>query len=287
MKFPKVPVSLALAVVFLIALAFICASCAPLASVANTAATTPVPEVPVVPAPSAAVIVGLTRVNPDSYGGWNGECPGCDIDAKGIAELCASRGIPSTVLLNADATQFRFLAACAAAAKSLEPAAKAGKSPLLLIYYSGHGGQVADKNGDEADRKDETICLWDGQLTDDLMYIALCKVPAGVRVVFITDSCNSGTNYKRPKNWVRVMEARASRAEGELACQFLHMGGCGDGESSFGGDTGGVFTTALLASLSPGMSWKQWFAAASARMPRNQKPMYTEAGTFGDGEAMR
>lgn len=290
MQTPKVNVPFVLALVFLAALALICASCAGLASAANAAATAPaptVPEVPAAPAPSVAVLAGLTRVNPEAYGGWDGACPGCDLDVKGMSGLCVKRGIPQVVLLNADATQFRFLSACAAAAKSLEAAAKDGKSPLLLIYYSGHGGQVSDKNGDEADKKDETVCLWDGQLTDDLMYVALCKVTAGVRVVFITDSCNSGSNYRAPKDWARAMTARATRADGELACRFLHMGGCGDGESSFGGDGGGAFTTALLDAFAPGISWRAWFDGAAARMPRNQKPTYTDLGALGDGEAVK
>ncbi|MBK6876066.1 MAG: hypothetical protein IPG99_06305 [Ignavibacteria bacterium] len=33
------------------------------------------------------------------------------------------------------------------------------KGDLFVIYYSGHGGQVSDVNGDEADAYDETWCL--------------------------------------------------------------------------------------------------------------------------------
>ena len=41
----------------------------------------------------------------------------------------------------------------------------------LFFHYSGHGGQQADKDGDEADGKDETLVPLDyqtaGQITDD------------------------------------------------------------------------------------------------------------------------
>lgn len=246
----------------------------------------------VVTAPSvntdaAAVLVGLTGVDAAAYGGWDGACPGCDIDVSRMAALCVSCGVPSITLFNADATRFRFLSACAAASKSLESAAKAGRSPLLLIFYSGHGGQVADKNADEPDGADETLCLWDGQLTDDLMWQALCEVPAGVRVAFVTDSCNSASNYKSPRDWVSVMQARSTRSPREMECGFIHMGGCDDGKSSFGGDDGGVFTDALMTTFKAGISWREWFDAAKAKMSRNQVPVFAELNGFGHMPAMR
>lgn len=256
---------------------------------------------PVPPSPAAAVVVGLTNVDPAGYGGWTGSCPGSDVDADGMAELCRGAGIPVTVLTNSEATVFRFLKACAVAAASVTPAAEAGLRPLVLIYYSGHGGQVADGGGDEADGKDETLCLWDRQLVDDVMADGLSLFPAGARVAFITDSCNSGSNYRAPADWAGVVEARRSRRRGAVKCQFIHIGGCGDGESSFGGAGGGVATTALLTvyrqargtllmSYPPRyqtLTWRQWFNLAAQFMPRNQKLVWAEADGFGNMEAMR
>ena len=60
--------------------------------------------------------------------------------------------------------------------------------------YSGHGGQVPDKNGDETeDGYDETWVLYDRQLVDDELYALWSKFPAGVRVVVLSDSCHSGS----------------------------------------------------------------------------------------------
>ena len=47
--------------------------------------------------------------------------------------------------------------------------------------------------GDEADRKDETWCLYDGQLIDDELYFELSRFAAGVRILVLSDSCHSGT----------------------------------------------------------------------------------------------
>lgn len=256
---------------------------------------------PVTPSPAAAVVVGLTSVDPAAYGGWAGSCPGSDVDANAMAKLCSDTGIPATVLTNAEATVYRFLSACANAAAAVTPAAAAGLRPLVLIYYSGHGGQVDDANGDEADGKDETLCLWGGQLVDDVMADGLALFPAGVRVAFITDSCNSGTNYRSPGDWAGVVRARSNRSRGAIKCQFIHIGGCGDGESSFGGPGGGVATTTLLSvyrsvtgttllSYPPQqqrLTWKQWFDFSAASMPRNQKLVWSEVNGFGDMEAMK
>lgn len=256
---------------------------------------------PVPPSPAAAVVVGLTNVDPAAYGGWAGACPGSDVDAKGVAGLCRDAGIPATVLTNAEATVFRFLKACARAAAAVTPAAEARLRPLVLIYYSGHGGQVSDAGGDEADGKDETLCLWDRQLVDDVMADGLSLFPAGARVAFITDSCNSGSNYRAPADWAGVVAARRSRGRGSVKCQFIHIGGCGDGESSFGGAGGGVATAALLSiykqvtgtmllSYPPQhqtLTWRQWFDLAAQSMPRNQKLVWAEADGFGNMEAMR
>ena len=52
---------------------------------------------------------------------------------------------------------------------------------------------MPDVNGDEADSKDETWCLYDGQLIDDELYFELSKFAAGVRILVLSDSCHSGT----------------------------------------------------------------------------------------------
>lgn len=250
----------------------------------------PVIGTPIVPPASgsaAAVITSLGGVNPSMYGGWSGTLTGSPIDGQNMAALCKSLGYDTLELKNQDATVFRFLAAIATQAAKLKPAAEAGLRPLLLIYFSGHGGQVPDLVGDEPDGLTETLCCYDAQLVDDLLYDGLCKIPAGERVAFITDSCNSASNYKAPKDWVKVMRARASRGGRAPVCQFVHIGGCGDGESSYDTDAGGEATNALLASLAPGVTWAQWVPLAQKRMPRNQIMTYAELNGFGEFEAMK
>jgi metacaspase-1 len=131
--------------------------------------------------------IGLNGVNPAHYGGWSGPLSACEFDAKDMAALANGRGIKSTVLLTKDGTRAKALAALRAAAKTLV------KGDFFFLTYSGHGGQVPDVSGEEADKLDETWCLYDGQLIDDELYAELGNFATGVRILVLSDSCHSGT----------------------------------------------------------------------------------------------
>ena len=131
--------------------------------------------------------LGLNSVNGAAYGGWTGPLAACEFDANDMAAVAKSMGMKASVLLSKKATR----AAALAGLRSASSALKAGD--FFLLTYSGHGGQVTDVNGDEPDHKDETMCLYDGQLIDDELYFELSKFKAGVRVLVLSDSCHSGT----------------------------------------------------------------------------------------------
>jgi len=131
--------------------------------------------------------IGLNAVDPGAYEGWDGPLAACEFDAKDMAAIAKGKGMKPTVLLTKKATRAAFLAQTRAAAKTL----KAGD--FFFLSYSGHGGQVPDTNHDEPDKKDETWCLFDGQLIDDELYFELSRFAAGVRMLVLSDSCHSGT----------------------------------------------------------------------------------------------
>ena len=131
--------------------------------------------------------LGLNSVSAAAYSGWDGPLSACEFDAADMAAIAKSRGMTPTVLRTKKATRARFLAAVRGAAKTLK------KGDFFFLTFSGHGGQVRDANGDEPDRKDETWCLYDGQLVDDELYVELGRFAAGVRILVLSDSCHSGT----------------------------------------------------------------------------------------------
>jgi len=226
-----------------------------------------------------AVVVGLTAVDPRAYRGWRGDCPGCDIDAEVFALLCREQGLQVAELHNNHATRDCVIATARAAWSYMTA------GDLLVVYISGHGGQIADTDGDETDGQDETLCLWDGQLSDDVLRSLWQDLPAGLRVFYVTDTCNSGTNYKLKPRSMRGVIPR------DYGGQLIHFGGCADGMSSYGSDSGGTWTTALIDAWHPGDTYRQWYEKAAIRMPREQIPHYAEYGQvtskFRHGVALR
>lgn len=68
----------------------------------------------------------------------------------------------------------------------------------LFLHYSGHGGYVRDKSGDELDQQDETIVPLDymtkGQISDDdIRKLLIEPLKPGAKLTCIFDCCHSGT----------------------------------------------------------------------------------------------
>ncbi len=148
--------------------------------------------------------IGLNEVSGAAYAGWTGPLAACEFDANDIAAIARSRGIKPTLLLGKKGSRANVLAGIRRAAKAL------AAGDLFLLSYSGHGGQVPDVSGEEADKQDETWCLFDGQLIDDELYFELSRFKSGVRILVLSDSCHSGsvvragppapgTPHQRPK----------------------------------------------------------------------------------------
>ena len=131
--------------------------------------------------------IGLNTVSAAAYGGWTGPLAACEFDANDLAALARAQGMKASMLLTKKGTRANTLAGIRGAAKSL----RAGD--LFFLTFSGHGGQVPDVTGDEADKQDETWCLYDAQLIDDELYFELSRFAAGVRILVLSDSCHSGT----------------------------------------------------------------------------------------------
>jgi len=132
--------------------------------------------------------IGLNAVDPSHYAGWSGPLTACEADAEDMQTLTKAKGYTTTILRTAEATRMAVTDAVAGAAK------KAVKGDIFVLTYSGHGGQVPDRDGDEPDDlKDETWCLFDGELLDDELYRLWLGFPAGVRILVLSDSCHSGS----------------------------------------------------------------------------------------------
>src|SRR4029453_4349038 len=132
--------------------------------------------------------IGLNRVDPIHYQGWNGQLTACEADAKDMDALAKKQRFASrTMLLTKAATAEAVSDAILGAAKTLK------SGDLFFLTYSGHGGQVNDPNSEERDRMDGTWVCYDRQLIDDELYELWGKFKSGVRIIVLSDSCHSGT----------------------------------------------------------------------------------------------
>ncbi len=123
--------------------------------------------------------------------------PGIDKDIAMMADLAKRMGVAApTRLLDKDATRANILAAMR---RTLTEGV--GADDVVLIYYSGHGTQVKDSDGDEDDGGDEVIVAHDaafgetsvrGVISDDEI-AALLKLSPSRNIMLVVDACNSGT----------------------------------------------------------------------------------------------
>ncbi|HEV2746273.1 MAG TPA: caspase family protein [Allosphingosinicella sp.] len=134
---------------------------------------------------------GLNFVDPAHYDGWDGELRACEFDAHDMEAIAAAQGFAHRkVLLTADATSANLFTEMTGLARQMTA------GDMLLLTYSGHGGQVEDVTSEEDDKMDETWCLYDRMVLDDELYRLFGLFKPGVRIFMLSDSCHSGTVMK-------------------------------------------------------------------------------------------
>jgi len=226
-----------------------------------------------------AILVGLKEVDPLCYGGWNGRngCWGCELDVDNIQRILTPLGYQVHALKTSAATAETVLAALRGAARVLSG------DDVLVFYFSGHGGQQPDQNDDERDGQDETLVAYNREIIDDELNQIWPSFQAGVRIVMLSDSCNSGTNYRLIGNFeettaIQPVDQRVSRT---ITAQMIHFGGCRDGRTSSGYQVGGAFTTALCNAWDDGNfqgTYADFHQRICTMITSGQKPQYNHYG---------
>lgn len=259
-----------------------------------------------------ALSVGLNAVDPGHYAGWSGELNACEADARDMMGIADAQGFKGTMLLTRAATRRSVVTGITSAAEKLK------KGDIFLLTYSGHGGQVPDVSGDEADGQDETWCLFDGQLIDDELSALFAKFAAGVRILVFSDSCHSGTvtraaflrgtpfehprdasgmpvkyrfmppevalrTYREQKKfYAQIMRPAAARKITPVVrASVLLLSGCQDNQTSADGTYNGLFTANLLRVWNNGRfrgNYTLFHRDILRRMPPDQSPNFSRTG---------
>ncbi len=231
-----------------------------------------------------ALLVGLTSVDSTRYGGWTGTngCGGCELDVDNVGGIVTGLKFETSILKTKQATSGNILAGLRQAAESL----KAGD--IFVFYYSGHGGQQPDANGDETDGQDETLVAYDRQIIDDELNAIWPTFKSGVRILMLSDSCNSGTNYRNRFDILSgssIQPIPDLKTASLMQAQMIHMGGCRDGDTSSGYSTGGEFTTALCKTWNKGAfsgNYRAFYQQILTLITSGQQPQFNEYGPVTD-----
>jgi metacaspase-1 len=152
----------------------------------------------------AALCVGINKFKYLPQSSW---LQGCVNDAEDLAALLGdSYGFPAsqiTVLRDAKATKKAVLAEI----NTLVDAAVEGTVQQLVFTFSSHGTQIPDTSGDEEDSLDEAFACydinnagdaWDAGtvISDDELAAVFARLPDGVLMDVVLDTCHSGTGLK-------------------------------------------------------------------------------------------
>lgn len=240
-----------------------------------------------------ALCVGI-----NDYPGTSNDLQGCVNDAKDWSSLLNKTfGFQVVLLTNSKAT-----------AKNVKDSLEnmivnSNTGDVLAFTYSGHGTTVYDGSGDEEDKRDEAICCYDSIVIDDELRAIISKLPKGVKLNIISDSCHSGTitraflikaaNSKKPGR--KAPKARYMPPPDGLqprgiftstAKQFLSqddmvevlLTGCKPTEYSYDAYIGGKYSGAMTANAisiiktNPKMTWNQLYANLRKKLPSGKYP---------------
>eukprot|EP01012_Entosiphon_sulcatum_P001444 TRINITY_DN10275_c0_g1_i1.p1 TRINITY_DN10275_c0_g1~~TRINITY_DN10275_c0_g1_i1.p1 ORF type:complete len:371 (-),score=36.26 TRINITY_DN10275_c0_g1_i1:165-1277(-) len=153
-----------------------------------------------------ALLIGIT------YPGTALQLKGCIWDVHRIQRMLHRFGFAATpqsvLVLTDDTADTRVRPTRGNILRAMQwLVSEAAPGDSLFLYFSGHGSQVPDLQGDEDDGLDETLvpCDWHeaGQITDDEIYKSMVvRIPKGARLTCLMDCCHSGSLLDLPFTYV-------------------------------------------------------------------------------------
>jgi len=150
-----------------------------------------------------SVLIGI------NYVGQDGELAGCHNDVgnmtRYIQKVHGFTETHMTVLMDDGSHQAPTYDNIMSAFRQLVSDTQEGDA--VFVHYSGHGGKLADQDGDEADGYDETLVPVDfqgaGQIRDDDIFkVLIGPMPRNVTMTCVMDCCHSGTVLDLPYTFV-------------------------------------------------------------------------------------
>lgn len=235
------------------------------------------------PAADRALLVGVGHYGDASIK----PLQGIDIDLDRMRTVARQLGFTpadTRVLSDGDATLAKVQA-------ELGDWVRTGVGPddRVLIYFSTHGAQVPDLDGDEDDGEDEALVMYDVRgdttadgtptlanvLVDDDLKRALAAIPSR-NILVVVDACHSGTvtrDLKLRSLRLGTDEAQvkfhaypgmpvprpqgASKGVSRLVVNYVSLSAAADDEESLATPRGSLFTQALAQAIAAGLDQRK------------------------------
>lgn len=193
-----------------------------------------------------------TCIGINNYPGMFNDLKGCVNDANDWAELLTEFGFDVSVVLDEQGTRENIKAALRNLVLVLKP------GDYGVFTYSGHGTYNRDSSGDEEDSYDEALYVYDGILLDDELREILNDLNTQASLVFVSDSCYSGTvtrvveddaQYAKPRfmpvlGYSPIIPVK-TRLLAEAEMLELLLTGCSDSELSYDAFINGRYNGAM------------------------------------------
>lgn len=236
----------------------------------------------------------------NDYPGTDSDLSGCVNDSQDWRDVLVSKEFRVKTLFDKQATRVNILSNL----KYLVTMAIPGDT--VVFQYSGHGTQVPDNNSEEADKLDEALCPYDiwtnGPVLDDEIWKILRSKQPAVKIIFISDSCHSGSvvrafgmphvgkkkfiHYSKFMSQATTDWALASANKPEkvmfdekVPWPCLLLAGCQDNEysydASFKGRANGAFTywaLQALKKLPKTATYTDWYNIIRKMLPSKDYP---------------
>lgn len=259
-----------------------------------------------------SVHVGLDRVDPEKYSGWNGQLHGAESDADLLYRTFTvfpaqkRNTFSGELLMGNQATRQAFIEAIKSAAETLV------NGDVFVLTFAGYGGHLPDITKEEQSGYSQTWCLYDGQLLDKELYECWTWFRKGVRILVLSDSSNHehyihqlnkqnpafiSQNYRSrsmPKDiatrvylqnesfYDEIVKTVRSRGKSSIAANIKMMMANQNKQPAFEDSSGaGIFTSALFKAWDYGRfsgNYLDFFAAVKSMMPLQQQPLHFNYG---------
>jgi hypothetical protein len=178
---------------------------------------------------NSALLIGI------NYTGTNNELYGCINDTNSINSLISDKNFKKISILTDNTVKKPNRNNILAEFQNLLINSQSGD--VLLLFYSGHGSYILDKNNNEKTGNDQLIvpCDLNGILDDELKNIIQLNLKKDVTLIALFDCCHSGSILDLKYQYMDSLDKNnftENINESETVGNVIMISGCNDVQTS-------------------------------------------------------